>query len=148
MSSRDIATRIGHITDRAVRYRIDRLVKSHVIKLTAIVNADVIGLGITGDVTLRVEPAKSRQAATALAGLDWVSYLAAGPDGVVNMTVNAEDERSLANYLRRVLPRVDGIVGARLLLTPQLIKDIDTWAPPVSLFAGSHRASSRPSRSS
>jgi len=38
VSSAEITRRIGHVSERAVRYRIDRLVRTGVIRISAIVN--------------------------------------------------------------------------------------------------------------
>ena len=44
MSARDISRRLGDIGDRAVRYRIDRLVRTGAISIIAVVDNQVIGM--------------------------------------------------------------------------------------------------------
>ena len=55
MSCSKIASRIGNISERAVRYRIDRLVKNNVIAIHGNVEAEGLGLTVFADVFIEVE---------------------------------------------------------------------------------------------
>jgi DNA-binding Lrp family transcriptional regulator len=59
MTASDIARKIGDISERAVRYRIDRMVEEGVIRVSAIVSPQAFGLTTYADVWLEVESDKS-----------------------------------------------------------------------------------------
>ncbi len=50
----EIARIIGNITERSVRYRVDRLIKDKVIKVCGIVNPKSVGYVVVADVMLEV----------------------------------------------------------------------------------------------
>jgi Lrp/AsnC family transcriptional regulator for asnA, asnC and gidA len=56
ISSAEMTRRIGHVSERAVRYRIERLTRAGVVKITAIVNPQAVGYRVTGDVIIEVSP--------------------------------------------------------------------------------------------
>ena len=60
LPSAEIARRIGTVSERAVRYRIERLVRSGVIQIAAIVDPHAVGFGIIADVLIDVAPDASR----------------------------------------------------------------------------------------
>jgi Lrp/AsnC family transcriptional regulator, regulator for asnA, asnC and gidA len=46
MSGTDMARRISNVTERAVRYRLDRLIREKIIHITAVVDPPAIGLPV------------------------------------------------------------------------------------------------------
>ena len=59
-SSAEITRRIGHVSERAVRYRIERLIRTGVIRVSAIVMPQAVGFPVIGDVLVDVAPASCR----------------------------------------------------------------------------------------
>ena len=59
MSSADIARRLGGITERSVRYRLERLVSEGIIRISAVANPKALGYPVTADVFIEVEPGRS-----------------------------------------------------------------------------------------
>ncbi|MDD5468436.1 MAG: winged helix-turn-helix transcriptional regulator [Anaerolineales bacterium] len=49
MNAAQIARRLGSVTERVVRYRLDRLIEGGVIRVSAIVDPKALGLSITRD---------------------------------------------------------------------------------------------------
>ena len=76
MSSADISRRLGNVSERAVRYRINRLIATGIIEVKAIVNPRALGLAVNADVWLEVEPSLVREVAESMAGFEQVSYVA------------------------------------------------------------------------
>ncbi len=76
MSCSKIASAIGGISERAVRYRIDRLIKANIIAVRGNVNAEALGLGVCADVFIEVEPSQVQEIALKLAAYESVSYIA------------------------------------------------------------------------
>ncbi len=56
MSSAKIARRIRHVTERTVRYRLERLIRTEVIRASAIVNPQAVGFPVIADVFIDVAP--------------------------------------------------------------------------------------------
>ena len=56
ISSAEITRRIGHVSERAVRYRIERLIRSGVIRISAVVMPQAVGFPVIGDVLVDVAP--------------------------------------------------------------------------------------------
>ena len=59
MSSREMAQHLGGISDRVVRYRIDRLLKHKVVRVQAIVDPRTVGYPIVADVLIEAVPGSS-----------------------------------------------------------------------------------------
>ena len=76
VSSAEITRRIGHVSERAVRYRIERLVRTGVIRISAIVNPQAVGFSVIGDVLIEVAPGKLQDVAVQLVDFPTVSYVA------------------------------------------------------------------------
>ena len=49
-SASEIARQIGEVSERAVRYRIERMIEEDVIRLSAVVRPEALGLPIRADV--------------------------------------------------------------------------------------------------
>ena len=101
--------RIGHVSERAVRYRIERLVRAGVIKVTAIVNPQAVGYRVTGDVIIEVAPGMLQTVAEQLCGLDNISYVAGSVgDGDLSAQVYARDTEDLLRFVDEVIGKVQG----------------------------------------
>jgi Lrp/AsnC family transcriptional regulator for asnA, asnC and gidA len=131
MSSREMAKRIGEVSDRVVRYRIKRLIEREIIFLQAIVNPDAVGYPVVADILIEVMPAKLAETCDKLAAMPQVAYVSAAYAGRhVSIEVNARNERELMTFLRSTLPQLDGIVNVRTMVVPHLIKDVALWEIP------------------
>ena len=125
MSASEISRRIGGLTDRAVRNRIDRLVRSGVVYIGAIVNAAALGLPVTSDVIVEVAPWKLKEVALSLSDFREVGYLAVGPrTGQLSLQVHAGDECEVHSFVRNVVARQDGIVRITTVVTPDVVKGL------------------------
>jgi DNA-binding Lrp family transcriptional regulator len=134
MSSLEISRRLGGPSDRAVRYRIDRLVKTKIIYIGAVVNAEAIGFPVVGDVLIDVVPWKLSDTAARLAALDTVSYVAACAEtGSVSIQVNARSEWELKRFVSEVVGSLDGVTGCRTVVVPRVLKDVTDWPVPASV---------------
>ena len=76
MPCAQIARRLGNISERAVRYRINRLVREQVIRISAIANPRSVGLDVIADVWIEVDADAIRSVAQALAEYECISYVA------------------------------------------------------------------------
>jgi Lrp/AsnC family transcriptional regulator, regulator for asnA, asnC and gidA len=71
-----IARRLGNKSERAVRYRIDRMIENNVIRLSAIVNPKGLGMNVVADVLLEVESDSILNVAKKMTEYENVSYVA------------------------------------------------------------------------
>jgi DNA-binding Lrp family transcriptional regulator len=131
MSARDISRRLGGIGDRAVRYRIDRLVRSGVIAIIAVVDHERIGYPLLGDVMIELPPAQVRDAMTRLAEDELVSYLGADLErGMLTLQVAAHDEYEFRAWVATLVKSLDGAALVKSTVVRQITKGSDQWPPP------------------
>ena len=131
ISSAEMTRRIGHVSERAVRYRIERLVRAGVVKITAIVNPQAVGYRVTGDVLVEVAPGMLQAVAEQLCGLDNISYVAGSVgDGDLSAQVYARDTEDLLRFVDEVIGKVQGVSRTRTVVVPWKLKDIYEWRIP------------------
>jgi Lrp/AsnC family transcriptional regulator, regulator for asnA, asnC and gidA len=131
MSARDISRRLGDIGDRAVRYRIDRLLRSGVISVIAVVDSKRIGYPVLGDVIIELPPARVRDALTALADDELVCYLGADLErGTITLQIAARDEYEFQGWVSALVRSLDGAALIKSTVVRQVAKGSDQWPPP------------------
>ena len=131
ISSAEMTRRIGHVSERAVRYRIERLVRAGVVKVTAIVNPQAVGYRVTGDVIIEVAPGMLQAVAEQLCSLDNISYVAGSVgDGDLSAQVYARDTEDLLRFVDEVIGKVQGVSRTRTAVVPWKLKDIYQWRIP------------------
>lgn len=136
MSCAEIARRIGGISERAVRYRIARLVREGVIRVLAIPNPKVLGYPVVADVMIEVEPGHIQEVAERLRRYDCVSYVACSTgDRDVSIQVVARDNAELYRFVTEVVAQVPGVRRTETYLVPIILKDVYEWRIPRECLA-------------
>jgi Lrp/AsnC family transcriptional regulator, regulator for asnA, asnC and gidA len=131
MSSRAMVKRLGEVSDRVVRYRIKRLLDHQVLLLQANVNPQAVGYPVIADILIETMPWKLSETCDKLAAMPPVAYVSAAHRGrQLSIQVNARSERELMTFVRGTLPQIDGIVDARAMVVPHLVKDVAVWEIP------------------
>jgi DNA-binding Lrp family transcriptional regulator len=131
MSARQISRRLGAIGDRAVRYRIDRLVRLGAIFIIAVVDNERIGYPLLGDVIIELPPANVRDALTTLAEDELVRYLGADLErGIITLQIAAHDDYGFHEWMRSLLKKVPGAALMKSTVVRQVTKGSDQWPPP------------------
>jgi len=131
ISSAEMTRRIGHVSERAVRYRIERLVRAGVVKVTAVVNPQAVGYRVTGDVIIEVAPGMLQAVAEELCSLDNISYVAGSVgDGDLSAQVYARDTEDLLRFVDEVIGKVRGVSRTRTVVVPWKLKDVYQWRIP------------------
>lgn len=132
ISSAEITRRIGHVSERAVRYRIERLVRTGVIRISAIVNPQAVGFTVIGDVLIDVAPGKLQDVAAQLVEFPTVSYVAGSVgEGDLSVQVYARDTEELLRFVNEVIGKVPGVTRTKLAMVPWKLKDVYQWHVPV-----------------
>jgi Lrp/AsnC family transcriptional regulator for asnA, asnC and gidA len=130
MSSRIMAERLG-VSDRTVRYRIDRLVKSGAIIVAAMVDPTVIGWPVSADLKITVMRPHTRSVAKALGEINEVMYVSLNErEGVVLATIIARSEPDAFRFVKTEIMPLEGVLKVATTIETDYIKDAAGWAPP------------------
>jgi Lrp/AsnC family transcriptional regulator, regulator for asnA, asnC and gidA len=131
MPCAEIARRIGGLTERVVRYRLEKLLKDKVIQISAIANPKAIGYQVVADVLIEVEPARILQVANQLAEFDCVSYVACSIGNTdVSAQVVAPGNDQVYEFVTEVIGRLPGVRKTTTSIVPKVIKDVYQWQFP------------------
>jgi Lrp/AsnC family transcriptional regulator for asnA, asnC and gidA len=135
MPAAEIARRIGGITERIVRYRIDRMVREGLISISAIVHPPKIGYSVVADVLLEVETGLIQEVAERLAGFDCISYVACSiGETDVSVQVLAKDTAEIYRLVTEVIGKIPGVRKTTSSIVPVVLKDVYQWSIPSSVI--------------
>ena len=131
MPCSQIARRIGRVSERAVRYRIDQLVTHGVVRISAIPNPQSLGFSVIADVVIEVEPGRILDVARKLAEYERISYVACSTgDRDISIQVVARDNAELYQFVAEVLGNVPGVRKTTTMVVPFILKDVYEWHIP------------------
>jgi Lrp/AsnC family transcriptional regulator, regulator for asnA, asnC and gidA len=133
MHAAEVARRIGNISERAVRYRIDRMLENNVVRISAIVNPKGVGMNVVADVWLEVESDSILEVAKKMADFENVSYVACSiGETDVSMQVQAHDTAEVYRFITEVVGKVPGVRKTTTSIVPLVLKDVYQWRIPSS----------------
>ena len=135
MSCSQIARRIGgDLSERAVRYRINRLIKSGVISVRGNVNAEAIGLPVCADVFIEVEPSLIDTIAKQIAEYESVSYIAYSTgDNDISIQLFTRNNSEMFRFVTDVIGKIPGVRKTHISFVPIKITDDHVWPIPSSI---------------
>lgn len=140
MPSSEIARRIGDISERAVRYRMERMIEEGVIYVTAIVSPQAFGLNTFADVWLEVESDKILEVANKMAEFENVSYVACAiGETDVSIQIVAEDTAAIYRFVTEVVRKVPGVRKTVTSIVPIVLKDVYQWRIPESVATNANK---------
>jgi Lrp/AsnC family transcriptional regulator, regulator for asnA, asnC and gidA len=127
----EMARHIPGVSERSIRYRIERLKRSGVLRVSAIINPQALGYATIGDVVIDVAPGCLQEVAAQLVALDQVSYVAgAVGDGDLNAQVYAHDTEELVRLTNEVIGVIPGVTRVRTIIVPWKLKEVCDWRVP------------------
>ena len=127
----EITRRIGHVSERAVRYRIERLMRWGVIRVSAVVNPQAVGFPIMADVLIEVAPGQLQNVAAQVVEFENVSYVAGSVgEGDLSIQVYARDTQELLRLVEEVIGKVPGVTRTKTVMVPWKLKDVYQWRVP------------------
>lgn len=133
MPASEIARQIGDISERVVRYRIDRMVEDGVIRVSAIVSPQAFGLDTNADVWLEVESDKILEVANKLSEFENVTYVACAiGETDISIQVVARDTGEIYRFVTEVVRKVPGVRKTVTSIVPIVLKDVYQWRVPDS----------------
>ena len=131
MSASEVARRMGDISERAVRYRIDRMIEEGVIQISAVVNPEALGLTIKADVWLEVESDLIMNVAKKMAAFENVTYVACGiGQNDISIQLVAKDTAEIYHFVTEVVRKVQGVRKTTTSIVPIILKDVYQWRIP------------------
>ena len=126
-----IARKLGDISERAVRYRIDRMIDDGIIRVSAIVNPQAFGLTTVADVWMEVESDKILEVARKVAEFNNVSYVACSiGESDVSIQVLARDTADVYRFVTETIRKVPGVRKTTTSIVPVILKDVYQWRVP------------------
>jgi Lrp/AsnC family transcriptional regulator, regulator for asnA, asnC and gidA len=131
MPASEIARRIGDISERAVRYRIDRMVNEGVVRISAVAKPQAFGLTTIADIWMEVESDRILEVARRMAEFDNISYVACGiGESDVSIQVVARDTAEIYHFVTEVVRKVPGVRKTTTSIVPLILKDVYQWRVP------------------
>ena len=131
MPASKIARRIGDISERAVRYRIDRMVNEDIVRVSAVAKPQAFGLTTIADVWMEVESDRILEVAKKMTEFDNVSYVACGIGASdVSIQIVAKDTAEIYQFVTEVVRKVPGVRKTTTSIVPLVLKDVYQWRIP------------------
>jgi Lrp/AsnC family transcriptional regulator for asnA, asnC and gidA len=127
----EIARAIGHISERSVRYRLDRLIQDKVVRVLGMVDPQAFGYSVVANVNLEVDPGQIMEIARQVADHPLVTYvacLATGSDICTRLVTR--DNNELFQFVSEVLGKIPGVKKITTSVMPVVVKDVLAWQIP------------------
>ena len=131
MPASEIARRLGDISERAVRYRIDRMTDDGIVRISAVAKPQAFGLTTIADVWMEVESDRILEVAKKMSQFDNVSYVACGiGESDVSIQIVAKDTAEIYQFITEVIRKVPGVRKTTTSIVPLILKDVYQWRVP------------------
>lgn len=133
MPCAEIARRLGSVSERVVRYRLDRLVAAGIIHIGAIPNPKSIGYNVVADVFLQVDAASVLEVARKLTEYECISYVGCSMGETdISTQVVARDNAEVYRFVTEVIASIPGVRKTSTVIVPMILKDVYQWRIPSS----------------
>ena len=134
MTASEVARKIGNISERAVRYRIEKMVHEEIVRISAVVRPYAFGLTVTADVWMEVESDRIQEVAQKMTEYENVTYVACSiGETDVSIQVVAKDTEEVYHFVTEVIRKVPGVRRTITSIVPVILKDVYQWRVPESI---------------
>ena len=134
MSASEMSRRVGDISERLIRYRIERMVNGDVIRISAVVRPDALGFTIKADVWLEVGADQVLEVAKKIAVFENVTYVACSiGQNDISIQIVAKDTAEIYYFVTEVIRKMPGVLKTTTSIVPIILKDVYQWRIPPSL---------------
>jgi Lrp/AsnC family transcriptional regulator for asnA, asnC and gidA len=131
MPASEVSRRIGNISERAVRYRIERMITEGVIQVSAVVNPEALGFSIRADVWMEVDTGMILDVARKMAAYENVTYVACGiGQNDVSIQLVAKDTADVYYFVTEEIRKIEGVRKTTTSIVPIVLKDVYQWRVP------------------
>jgi len=135
MSCAEIARAIGTVSERSVRYRLEKLIEENVIRINATPVPQSLGYNVVADVFIEVEVGQVLEIARKIASYESVSYVACSTgESDISIQIITQNNRDLYEFVTEILGKIPGVRKTTTSMVPFIVKDIDQWRIPSSSF--------------
>ncbi len=136
MPCAEIARRLGSVSERVVRYRLDRLVTAGLIHVGAIANPKALGYLVAADVFIQVDAASVLDVARKLTQYECISYVGCSMGETdISTQVYALDNAEVYSFVTEVIAKLPGVRKTSTVIVPLVLKDVYQWRIPSSRSA-------------
>ncbi|MEW6367083.1 MAG: Lrp/AsnC family transcriptional regulator [Acidobacteriota bacterium] len=133
MRAAEIARRIGGISERVVRYRIERMVADGVIQIRPIVSPQAFDLTTRADILLEVESSAVMDVARKATEYECVSYVACSIGAMdISIQVVGKDTAEIYSFVTGTIGKIPGVRKTTISIVPIVLKDVYQWSIPGS----------------
>jgi len=134
MPAAEIARQVGGITERIVRYRINRMIAAGIFQIRPIVNPQMFSLTTRADVFLEVETDSIQKVAHAVSEFENVTYVACSiGETDVSFQLVAKDTGEVYRFVTEVIGKIPGVRKTTTSIVPIVLKDVYQWRVPPSI---------------
>lgn len=135
MSCAEIARAIGTVSERSVRYRLEKLLAENIIRVTAIPVPQVLGYNIVADVFIEVESGQVLEIARKIASYENVAYVACSTgESDISIQIFAQNNRELYEFVTDVVGKIPGVRKTTTSMVPFIVKNTNQWRIPASVY--------------
>jgi Lrp/AsnC family transcriptional regulator for asnA, asnC and gidA len=136
MHAAELARRVENISERAVRYRIERMLENGIIQVTAVVNPRAVGMAVVADVWLECEADSIMEVAQKMVEYENISYVACSiGETDVSVQVLARDTTEVYRFVTEVIGKAPGVRKTTTSIVPLVLKDVYQWRIPSGVVA-------------
>jgi len=133
MPCAEIARRIGLVSERTVRYRLDRMFEQGLLRVAAIANPKALGYNVIADVFIQVDAASILDVARRLTEYECVSYVGCSMGETdISTQVVARDNAEVYAFVTEVIANIPGVRKTSTVIVPVVLKDVYQWRIPSS----------------
>ena len=130
-SAAEIARNIGGISERVVRYRIDRMIAEGIIRICAIPDPKALGYAVVADVFIEADANLIQEIARQLVAYEFISYVACSiGEKDISVQVVARDSDEVFRLATDVIGKIPGIRKTTTSIVPITLKDVYDWKIP------------------
>jgi Lrp/AsnC family transcriptional regulator for asnA, asnC and gidA len=131
MSAADISRALGNVSERAVRYRIDRLLSQGIIRIGAIPVPQALGYAVVADVFIQVDAIAILDVARQLTQYECVSYVGCSTgESDLSVQVVGRDNAEVYSFVTEVVAVLPAVRKTTTVIVPLVLKDVYQWRIP------------------
>jgi Lrp/AsnC family transcriptional regulator for asnA, asnC and gidA len=130
-----IARKLGNVSERVVRYRIERMVGEGVIRICAIPEPKVLGYTVIADVFIEADASLIHSIAEQLASCEFIRYVACSiGETDISVQIIAQNTDEIYRLATDVIGKIPGVRKTTTSIVPLTLKDVYDWKIPASVW--------------
>jgi Lrp/AsnC family transcriptional regulator for asnA, asnC and gidA len=131
LTAAEIARMIGGISERVVRYRLERMLGDGLIEVRALVSPKALGLSVVAEVSIEVETGRVDEVAQHLAEYEFISYVATSiGERDISVRIISDSNAQVYSFVTEIIGKIPGVRKTTTSIVPRTLKDIYHWGIP------------------